>query len=450
MKNKKFCPLPWIFQGLRNNGDIRVCCQANTSKSKGIYRKENGDAFNAKVDNLQESRNSELAKEIRKTMLNNEEHEACIRCDTEENSGVRSRRQYENELWENRFNIENAKEVTSADGTIDTDKTPIMYYDLRFGNLCNLKCRMCGPTDSNQWYNDWVKMWGKPHFQDSHGKVELVKQKNRWIAKHGDYNWFESDYFWKQLEQNIPNIQQIHTVGGEPLLIDKHYDLLQMCVDKGYAQNIVVEYNTNLTNIPQRAWNIWPHFKRIQIGASIDATYELNDYIRYPSKFDKIVENLYKLDEANGNFVVWIACTVQFYNAPYLPDFMKWVLTQKFKRVQNLIRKPILTTHPLHNPPFLNIKTIPKHAKKWIRTRYDSFYIWLEEYIVENNIEEEWANSYRKQSKKILEGYYDLMTKEDWEDTQLQEFWTYTNRLDEVRNEKFSDIASEYYEKLKE
>ena len=82
MKNKKFCPLPWIFQGLRNNGDIRVCCQANTSKSKGIYRKENGDAFNAKIDSLQESRNSELAKEIRKTMLNNEEHEACIRCDT--------------------------------------------------------------------------------------------------------------------------------------------------------------------------------------------------------------------------------------------------------------------------------------------------------------------------------------------------------------------------------
>lgn len=449
--NDKFCPLPWIFQAVRNNGDIRVCCQANPSISKGIYRRKDGTVYNAKDADLQESRNCDLAKEVRRTMLKGETHEACIRCDREDASGINSRRQYENELWKDIFNFNDAVKKTNEDGTINVDEVPVIYYDLRFGNLCNLKCRMCGPTDSNQWYEDWVKAWNKEWFDDSHGRVELVKNaKNRYTAKFDDYSWFESDIFWEQVDKNIPNIRQIHTVGGEPLMIDKHYDLLQRCVDQGYAKNIVVEYNTNLTNIPKRAWDIWPHFKRVQFGVSIDAVGELNDYIRNPSNFDKLAENLHKIDNAEGNFRVWIACTVQLYNVAYITDFMKWILEQDFKNIGRNEAKPILNPHPLHNPPFLNTKTLPKAAKEWIRTRYDEFYIWLEQYIKDKNIDPYWAGIYRFHTKKILEGYYDIMVTEDWSDKYLKDFWIYSTRIDAIRNESFQKLCPEIYQFIKD
>lgn len=449
--NNKYCPLPWIFQAVRNNGDIRVCCQANPSMSKGIYRRTDGTVYNAKDSDLQESRNCNLAKEIRLSMIEGTTHEACIRCDREEASGIVSRRLSENELWKDTFSFEDAVAKTNQDGSIDIEEVPVIYYDLRFGNLCNLKCRMCGPTDSNQWYEDWVAAWDKEWFNDSHGKVELIKNaKNRYIAKFDDYSWFESDDFWKQLDKNIPNIRQIHTVGGEPLLIDKHYDLLQRCIDLGYAKNIVVEYNTNLTNIPTRAWDIWPHFKRIQIGASIDAVGKLNDYIRSPSKFDTLAKNLHKIDKAPGNFRIWIACTIQIYNVAHLPEFMKWILEQNFSIIGRNNIKPIITTHPLHNPPFLNIKTLPKSAKDWIRIKYNDFYIWLEDYIEQNKIDDHWANLYRTHSKKILEGYYNLMTAEDWSDDHLKDFCIYNERIDKIRNESFQELCPEIYNFIKE
>lgn len=445
----KFCPLPWVFQAIRNNGDVRVCCQANPSKSKGIYRKSDGTSYNANRDNLDESRNCDLAKEIRLSMLNNVEHEACVRCDVEEASGIDSRRQYETRIWKNTFNLNHATQLTNNDGSIDIEKVPVLYYDLRFGNLCNLKCRMCGPTDSNSWYADYVKVWNETSFNDSHGTVNLIqKSKNRFVAEFDDYNWFENEQFWKNIEKNIPNIQEIHTVGGEPMMIDKHYDLLEKCIEMGYSKNIMVEYNTNLTNIPARAWKLWPHFKRIQFGVSVDAAESLNDYIRYPSKWKKISENLHKLDNTPGNYRIWLSITVQIYNVAYLPETIKWILKQDFKTIGKNLEKPLFNPHPLYNPRFLNTKILPKEAKDWIRVKYDDFYIWVDDYLEKSNMPDEWKNSYKTYIKKTLESYYDIMVKEDWSDS-LQTFWNYTTKLDEIRNEKLSDVAPELYEIIK-
>ena len=75
---------------------------------------------------------------------------------------------------------------------------------------------------------------------------------------------------------------------GEPLIINAHYDFLQKCVDEGYASKLVIEYNTNITNVPQRAWDIWKHFKNVIVGVSIDGNKEVNDLIRFPSKWRMI------------------------------------------------------------------------------------------------------------------------------------------------------------------
>ena len=112
-----FCPIPWIFQAVRNNGDVRVCCQANVTKNRGVVRKPDGSSYNAGRDNMVEARNTDMMKAIRKNMLEGRWSDECGRCQTEEESGLRSRRQYEQQ-WP--FKIEDALKVTDSDGAIKT------------------------------------------------------------------------------------------------------------------------------------------------------------------------------------------------------------------------------------------------------------------------------------------------------------------------------------------
>jgi hypothetical protein len=99
------------------------------------------------------------------------------------------------------MDFNHVKSKTKDDGSIDTEDFPVVYYDLRFGNFCNLKCRMCGPTDSSAWYDDWIKLTGTNKFKDTSGIMEIVDNK---VAA---FNWPEYEPFWEQLEANIHNIE---------------------------------------------------------------------------------------------------------------------------------------------------------------------------------------------------------------------------------------------------
>ena len=234
MNSKTFCPIPWIFQAARSNGDVRVCCQANVTKNKGVVRKENGKAFNAGKDDLSEARNAEMMKQMRLNMLTGVWSEECSRCKSEEDAGLNSRRQYEKE--KNMLSYSSALEITNADGSINTEDVPIKYFDLRFGNFCNLKCRMCGPTDSNEWYSDWIKLKGNT-FKETSGEVEIKQNKSGKLYTD-EYNWPDKQIFWSYLEKHAENIEYIYFAGGEPMLIEKHYDFLKRArADIGISVN---------------------------------------------------------------------------------------------------------------------------------------------------------------------------------------------------------------------
>ena len=262
--NDTLCPIPWMSTSLRANGDIRVCCQAQHGPTGGILRDETGKEYNARNADLKKVRNSQLSKEIRRYMMEGKWHPECVRCQTEVEANMNARIDYENKIWIERgdFNWEDLLSKTDADGTIREDEINCSFYDVRFGNLCNLKCRMCGPTDSSMWYEDQVKLW-QDSYKDSHGRVQLIKNaKGKYEPEVDLYNWHTSDHYWVQMDNNIDQIRKLYIVGGEPLMIDRHYEFLQKCVDQDCAKNIIVEYNTNLTNIPQRAWDVWKHFKQ--------------------------------------------------------------------------------------------------------------------------------------------------------------------------------------------
>jgi organic radical activating enzyme len=412
---KTFCPIPWIFQAPRSNGDLRICCQANNSKTAGILRKDDGTPYNAGTDDLQESRNAELMKVVRKNMLNGIWSDECLRCRSEEENNESSRRMYELSTWD--YSFEDAQRDTNADGIIDTSETPLHYYDFRFGNKCNLACRMCGPTDSDFWYDDWIKLRGTNEFQDNGGDTVI-------IGKDNSYNWHSNESFWKQIESNIHNIQYIYFAGGEPLLIQRHYDFLERCVEEEYAKNIVLEYNTNLTTLPPRVLKLWEHFKKVKLGISIDGYGDVFEYQRYPAKWDKVYNNILKVDALPENIESWFAYTVSVYNVEHFSDFARWFKDHKFNKIEKIVH------HMVSAPPQLNVKVLPVEYKKLVSEKLLDF------------LREMSDNKYDKELWETIESVLRFMNSRIENEAQYANYLCkFTNRMDEIRKQDINSVV---------
>ncbi len=429
-----FCPIPWIFQAVRANGDIRVCCQANVTKNQGVIRKDDGTAYNAGRDGMEESRNAEMMKVIRLNMLEGVWSEECGRCKKEEENGLVSRRTYENQQWN--FTINEARTKTAADGSISN--VPVIYYDLRFGNFCNLKCRMCGPTDSSAWYDDWIKLTGSNKFKDTSGEVTILENSKGYFAT--EFDWPNYEPFWEQLEANAHNIQHVYFAGGEPMLIERHYDFLERCIEQGVAKNIIIEYNTNMSTLPTRVTKLWESFKQVRVGASVDGMESMQEYQRYPAKWEKTLRNLEALDAMPNNIIAWLAFTVTAYNVNHMIDFMKWKLNLSgFKKINSTNRRPIITHHVAHHPKHLNVRVLPDEYKKEITEKFYEFLEW-----VKHN-----HSNVIAQATDIVNGVVNYMNSESYYKEHWNEFVSYTKKLDEIRQERILDIEPNFKEYIK-
>lgn len=430
---KTFCPIPWNFQAIRANGDVRICCQANVTKNQGVIRKADGSAYNAGRDDLTEARNAELLKAVRVNMLAGEWSEECGRCKSEEDNGLVSRRSYENQQWI--MDLEKVKARTAPDGVINTDDFPVHYYDLRFGNFCNLKCRMCGPTDSNAWYDDWIELTGTTEFKDTSGMVQITKTAKGYHVP--EFEWYNYEPFWTQLEKNMHNIEHVYFAGGEPMLIERHYDFLERCVVAGAAKNMVIEYNTNMSTLPTRVLNLWKSFKQVRIGASVDGMDKMLEYQRNPAKWDKTLTNLQKVDQLPKNVISWLAFTVTAYNVFHMVDFMKWKLTESgFNRINSSNRRPIITYHVAHNPKHLNVRVLPEELKQEATANLQHFLTWTESGDFNEHV--------RRHAREIVNGVISYMNGADYHQEHWSEFVKYTTTLDKIRTERLEEVEPRF------
>lgn len=431
--SQTFCPLPWNFQAIRANGDLRVCCQSNVTASRGVLKKSSTQSFNAGSDCLDDARNSETLKDVRRSILKGEWNPNCTRCEQEEKAGLNSRRRYEGERWN--LSLNDVKAFTDDTGHLDIEKQAVVYYDLRFGNLCNLKCRMCGPSDSSAWYDDWVSLMGKDSFKDTHGLVKLEKSGDRF--KTADYDWHYSESFWQQLESKLDRVQYIYMAGGEPLLIKKHYDFLEKCVARDVASAIILEYNTNCTQLPEKVLKLWAHFKGVRVGASIDGFGPVFEYQRFPAQWNQVYQNLQTLNKQPESILSWMAFTVTAYNIFHMTDFMKWKLQdERLKNINRTQHRPIISPHVAHHPKFLNIRALPAPLKERVERNFRDFCLWLRS--------EDFAPHVQAQGDSIASSIISYMREQDYHESFWQEFCSYTFKLDQIRGQKLLDICPEY------
>jgi MoaA/NifB/PqqE/SkfB family radical SAM enzyme len=461
---ESWCVLPWSHVSIKGNGTFRVCCHSSASESRGTLKNNNGDNLHISLADWDSVVNSDLMKSVRTQMLNGEWPEPCVRCKREFESGMQSRNIYERSLLadiiepQNYPSFKKAKELTASDGTIKNEDFPVSFLDIRFGNLCNLKCIMCSPTDSDQWYDDYNSVWGYEFFWDSGEKIPLEKNnKNKLKPAKNIFEWNNDPNLWKEIEKHISQFRRIYIVGGEPLIIDAHYDFLQKCVDEGYADKLTIEYNSNITNIPQRAWNIWKYFKNVIIGVSIDGFGDVNDLIRFPSKWWKIEENLKKFTVAEGNYDIHITTTVQMLNIWQLPQFIEYIIENNLSRVGPWHHTPIMSPHPVHRPPYLNVNILPEKFKEEIKIHFEKYKHKFQNTNYQELVGDSNGASWQQKvdhACKILDTYSQYMYKIDYPDQELIKWRSncvhYLDKLDQIRKTDWKSVCPELYHAISE
>jgi len=381
-----FCILPWMHLATNASGNLRVCC--NSTPGKNFVTKEDGTPYKLHKDDLEEAWNSEVYKVIREQLLNGERPEMCTRCFREEDVGIKSARQAWNEKWKEDIKY-------TVDAPFD-----IKYVDLRLGNLCNLKCRMCNPYASSMWVKEWALV------DEALSPSEYERLSNM--------TWPEKEKTWENLFSIANTVEEIYLTGGEPTIIKEQHRLLDYFIDNGTAKNIKLKYNTNLTNVPKHLLDKWKQFKRVQLNCSIDAVGKLDRYIRHPSNWETIERNfeaIRQLENAN----IEIHCTVQMYNILRLHELIEWAKPYGHKIYLNI----------LNHPDYLNIRVLPEELKQQAK-----------------------QNLQAHLDVPKMQGVIDYMFAEDWTD-KLPAFVKYTRELDANRKEDILEIVEEFADAFK-
>lgn len=450
MISKTFCILPWIHFSTRPNGHVRVCCTANASSAGktndkkyggeiGILKEDDGQPSNLGIHDMNQSWNNKYMRTTRLMMLNGEKPPQCSKCFVEELSGHISKRMWETQYWSRRLDVNQLINETNDDGSIPEI---IRYIDLRLGTKCNLKCIMCSPHDSSLWMSDWNKLYPKI-------KNDSLKQLCGWSkgsGGRGSYEWYKNNpSFWEQLYNQIPNLKQLYFAGGEALIMNEHYNLLQKIVDDGYADKVELRYNSNGTYLPDRLFDLWDKFYHVRFHFSVDSYAGMNDYIRFPPMWPTIEKNLHLLDKTPDNIEVTIACAVQALNIYYLPDLIKWKLGEGFKKINpKHLGAGMINCHLVYHPAFLNVRILPRWFKDKVREKYTRFYKWL---VTNYRNDEEFLND--SYGIKRLRGLVRFMFSEDWSN-RLPEFREYITLMDSIRKTNFRETFPEMEKLLDE
>jgi MoaA/NifB/PqqE/SkfB family radical SAM enzyme len=318
MLPEKICMLPWVSIETSPIGTARPCCLA-----KDEITRTDGSKYSLRENTLEEIYHSDYMQNLRKNFLAGNKPATCQRCWDEEAAGRTSKR------MNSRIRL---KEYYNSVDFQNIDPDQLWFIDLKLGNICNLKCRICGSWSSSKWAKEEIDYI-----------PELVDRKTHLAYTYlKDGAWpRESEVFWDNLKTLLPNIKYFEFTGGEPFLIEQHFELLRYAVEHDYAKNIEIHYNTNGTVFPEQA-ELWSNFKHVEIAFSIDNLGPRFEYERYLAKWKEVQENIDKFTAVRSSKISTQLCTtMNIQNVYYLPELCEWISTQTFDHVYfNMLHDP--------------------------------------------------------------------------------------------------------------
>ena len=283
-----FCYAPWTNLDISPQGNILPCCK--------YQQQPNDPGFNIQTHSLTEYARSAFLAEIRQDFLTDTWPAGCVRCQVEEQNNIPSKRQLDHDRWQEHY------------ATYDLNSDQWLTASIAFGNTCNLKCITCGSHSSSRWQEEYKEIYGR-NFQP-------VK-------------FYRNDFVDDFVEQ-APGILHLDIPGGEPFLsgVPEQKKLLQHYIDTTQARNISIHYTTNATIFPDAEWwQLWSHFREIDMQLSIDGVGARYEYIRYPAVWEHTESTVHRYiqqEKSISNLRLSVSHTVSAYNIFYLDEFFTW------------------------------------------------------------------------------------------------------------------------------
>jgi sulfatase maturation enzyme AslB (radical SAM superfamily) len=413
MDNKTICPN--FFNNVMNDsfGVYKTCCLHVPIKDNKVV----GIGVNESLDTFW---NSDYMKQSRIKAINGEEIKGCEECYRSERNGGTSLRKDLVEIYEeNEDYLDSVKVAEENGGQLDKFPTAI---ELRVGNLCNLKCRMCQPQDSdliNKEYKELISL------DSTLGEIlpivdfEITDDLTSYI---------------QGIRDNASTIKIIRFSGGEPLINKSFYELLDYLIEGDYAKNIEFRLNTNLTKMKEETLEKLSKFKRVTIDFSIDGLGPVYEYIRYPMVWDitkNKIDMTYKFMVDHDNIKMNANFTVQIYNVFCMFDLIDFFLSKSVL--------PIL--HILQNPSYLNIRNMPDNLKNDLIVKIDETLGDIESREYPDVFQVDWV------IERLIAIKNQLSLERN--EYQIVLFKKFTNALDIKRNQNISVMIpeiSKYYE----
>ncbi len=315
--------MPWIHFHAGNNGYVKACCVANINygniNNQSLEKIWNGEPIN------------NLREKFKKGIPDNR----CSVCINREKAGAKSIRLETHEKFPN-ININQIQ-------------API-YFDIRFSNVCNFKCRTCWHGASSKWFDDAKKL-GR-NVSDK-AIINNINDFNDFIEKTGEA---------------LLKAKEIYFAGGEPLVTEEHYLLLEYLL-KHNATNIHLRYNTNFSKLIFKKWNIielWSRFKHVEIMASVDDSHINGQMIRDGFSWELFLKNREGIKKLK-NIVFKVSPTISVYNIKQLPAFYLLLLELDIITPENFY------INILERPYHFNIKILSEEKKRKIKENYHVF-----------------------------------------------------------------------------
>ena len=400
---------PWTHVHGLPSGDVVACCLSPITETLG----------NLKDDSLRDIWNSERLRDLRLNMLADVETPSiCHRCYLKEKHGLPSLRTFMNNRYGDKY--DDLVKSTTEDGTVE--KLNIVHWDFRFSNICNLACRTCGPGLSSNWYEDDIKLCitedARAAYRRKHPR--LIKMVT-------------NEEFWEIVEPLVPDVQSIHFAGGEPLLMDEHWRILdRLIATENFG--IHLHYSTNFTTLGYKgrdALETWRPFTNILLSLSIDGTGAAFDYLRSGGKWETVLANFRRLKQYPERRQC-IHPTIGASNVLNVLELHRYLLeneliTQGWKADDHYNTEFLLNN--LVSPAYYSVKILPPATKAMVADR-----------VIQHA---NWAAANFGIPKNGWDGLISFMIEDDYSHL-IPQFRDLTRRLDDIRGEHFYEVFPEW------
>jgi len=325
-KKQHFCILPWIHLHVSQNGRANPCC--NNNRYLG----------NVQEQSIKDIWNGKKFDAIREQFKNNIPDKKCNHCYNIEKSGKQSLRQISNEKYK--------KDIIR----VEKNNPEPIYLDIRFSNICNFKCKTCWHGNSSAWYEEGSKR------NASDERIIKAFTKN-----------------FDELFEYINDVEEIYFAGGEPLIMEEHYQVLEE-LERRKLFDIQLRYNTNFSNLTFKTKNIleiWKKFKKVHISASIDASHKLGSEIREGFNWEQFILNRKEMLNICPEIYFEITPTVSALSINDLPRLHQELVKSKLLDINNIylniLERPFqYNTQSLSQPDKIDTSLNLKNHINWL------------------------------------------------------------------------------------